>query len=100
MRVNVLIVDDREANRIALRSILGRPDYHIVEAESGGEALRRLLEDEFAVLLIDVLMPDMNGLELARIVRRRERTASVPILFLTAEATDPAHFFEAYQLGA
>ena len=75
-------------NRTALRAILSSPDYRIVEAGSGAEALLRLLEEDFAVLLIDVVMPDMSGFELAAAIKERERTAAIPIVFLTAQATD------------
>ncbi len=98
--VNILVVDDRPENHIAMRAILSRPDYRIVEASSGPEALRRLLDDDFAVLLVDVLMPGMDGLELASIIRTRERTAGVPIVFLTAQSTDADLIYRGYQVGA
>ena len=96
----VLVVDDRQENRLALRAILGSPRYRVVEAASGDEALRRLLEDEFAVLLVDVVMPRMDGFELAAAIRARPRTASVPILFMTAEATDLELLLKGYRIGA
>jgi PAS domain S-box-containing protein len=95
-----LIVDDHEENRIALRAVLSSPDYRIVEAGSGREALRHLLNEEFAVLLVDVVMPQMNGLEFATAIKERERTAGIPILFLTAEAKDTDCIYTAYQVGA
>ncbi|MBZ5709934.1 hybrid sensor histidine kinase/response regulator [Nannocystis pusilla] len=98
--VGILVVDDRPQNRLALRAILARPDYEIVEAESGAAALLLLLRRQFAVLLLDVLMPGMSGLELAATIRARPQTAAVPILFLTAEATDLEQVYRAYDLGA
>jgi PAS domain S-box-containing protein len=98
--VAILVVDDHAENRTALRAILAGPQYEIVEAGSGPEALRQLLEEEFAVLLVDVVMPGMNGFELAEAVKRRKRTASLPILFLTAQATELELVYKAYQAGA
>jgi len=85
---------------MALRAILSSPIYEIVEAGSGGDALRRLLESDFAVLLIDVIMPDMSGFELAAAIKERERTAAIPIVFLTAQAAEPDLVEWAYRLGA
>src|SRR5262245_59031486 len=73
--VQVLVVDDHPENRTALRAILSSPVYRVVEAGSGAEALLRLLEEDFAVLLIDVVMPDMSGFELAAAIKEREMTA-------------------------
>jgi PAS domain S-box-containing protein len=97
--VNILVVDDRPENHVALRAILSMPGYRIVGATSGPEALRQLLDEDFAVLLIDVVMPGMSGLELASIIRQRERTATVPIVFLTAQSTDAGLAYEGYQAG-
>jgi PAS domain S-box-containing protein len=98
--VNVLLVDDRAENRLALRAILGDADYTIVEAGSASEALKHLLETEFAALLIDVVMPEMSGLELASLVRTRGRNATVPIVFMSAVATDLNAIYRAYTTGA
>jgi PAS domain S-box-containing protein len=98
--VNILVVDDRVENRTAMRAILASPEYHVVEASSSADALLRLLETEFALLLIDVVMPDMDGFELAKAIKERERTASVPIVFLTAQATDVARVYDGYRVGA
>jgi len=98
--VRILLVDDHPENRTALRAILSAPDYEIVEAGSGAEALFRLLEGDFAVLLIDVVMPDMSGFELATAIKEREKTAAIPIVFLTAQATDVDLVFKGYQAGA
>ena len=98
--VSILVVDDVAENRMALRAILSSPDYQIAEAGSGGEALLRLLEQDFAVLLIDVVMPDMSGFELAAAIKERERTAAVPILFVTGQATDMDLVYSGYRMGA
>jgi PAS domain S-box-containing protein len=97
---SVLIVDDHEENRAALKAILAPAGYRLVEADSGREALLRLLDGEFAVLLIDVVMPGMSGFELAEAIRERERTAAVPILFLTAVATEATLVYRGYSVGA
>jgi PAS domain S-box-containing protein len=98
--VPLLVVDDRPENRTALRAILLSPDYRVVEAASGAEALLRLLKEDFAVLLIDVVMPDMSGFDLATAIKERERTATVPIVFLTAKATDVDLAAKGYEIGA
>ncbi|HET9196411.1 MAG TPA: ATP-binding protein [Vicinamibacterales bacterium] len=98
--VQILVVDDSPENRTALRAILSSRDYRIVEAGSGGEALLRLLEEDFAVLLIDVVMPAMSGFELAAAIKERDRTAAVPILFLTGQATDVDLVYSGYRVGA
>ncbi|WP_084166500.1 hybrid sensor histidine kinase/response regulator [Stutzerimonas azotifigens] len=98
--VNVLVVDDRAENRLALRAILDSPDYRILEASCEQEALRHLLHTECAVILLDVIMPRVDGFELATLIKEYERTASVPIIFLTAEAMDPAFIEKAYDVGA
>jgi PAS domain S-box-containing protein len=98
--VQILVVDDSRENRTAVLAILSSREYRIVEAGSGADALRRLLEEEFAVLLIDVVMPEMTGFELAAAIRERERTAAVPILFLTGQATDMDLVYSGYRVGA
>src|SRR5215510_2482054 len=98
--VQILGGDDHPENRTALRAILSSPGYRIVEAGSGAEALLRLLEQDFAVLLIDVVMPDMSGFELAAAIKEREKTAAIPIVFLTAQATDVDLVFKGYRVGA
>ena len=82
--VSILLVDDRVENLTALRAILGdQPGYTLVEATSGSGALRALLGGEFSLILLDAFLPGMDGFELARIIKQRERTRDVPILFLT-----------------
>jgi len=96
--VPILVVNDHLENRTALRAILSFPDYRIVEAGSGADALLRLLEEDFALLLLDVVMPDMSGFELAAAIKERERAAAIPIIFLTAQATDLV--YKGYGIGA
>src|SRR5262245_36637975 len=98
--VPILVVDDRAENRMAFRAILSSSDYRIVEAASAAEALLRLLEEDFAVLLIDVVMPDMSGFELAVAIKERERTAAVPVVSLRAEAADVYLAAWGYRVGA
>jgi PAS domain S-box-containing protein len=98
--VGILVVDDHEENRVALRAILSSPEYRITEASSGAEALRLMLSQEFAVLLLDVVMPGMNGFEVASTIREREKAAEVPILFVTGQAADAEHIYKGYRVGA
>ena len=99
-RVDILIVDDRAENLLALEAILEPLHQRLVRASSGEEALRRLLERDFALILLDVQMPGMNGFETARIIKSRERTKYVPIIFLTAISKEEAYVFEGYSVGA
>ncbi len=99
-RVDILIVDDRPENLLALEAILEPLGQRLVRASSGRDALRRLLERDFAVILLDVQMPGMNGFETARIIKARERTRHVPIIFLTAISKDEGYVFEGYSVGA
>jgi two-component sensor histidine kinase/CheY-like chemotaxis protein len=98
--INVLIVDDEPKNLTVLEAILDSPDYRLVRAESGEQALFALLADEFALLILDIRMPGMSGFELARLVRERRKTANVPIIFLTAYYNEDQHVLEGYGAGA
>src|ERR1051326_6019167 len=86
--VNILVVDDRPENVLTITATLDKPDYRIVTANSGPQALCCLLRDEFGVVVLDVMMPEMDGYEVAALMKQRERTQHVPIIFLTAVATD------------
>jgi signal transduction histidine kinase/DNA-binding response OmpR family regulator len=99
-KVNILLVDDNPSNLLALETILQAPDRNLVRASSGEEALRFLLDDEAAVILLDVHMPSISGLETAALIRGRERTRSVPIIFLTAYSAGDSHISQGYSLGA
>ena len=98
--VKILAVDDNANNLLALEAILESPDRRIVRASSGVEALRYLLEDDAAVILLDVYMPGMDGLETAELIRGRERSRDIPIIFVTADASGAAHLSRGYSLGA
>src|SRR5438270_9077617 len=98
-KVNILIVDDLPDKLLVLESILEGLDQNLVKVRSGEEALRRVLEQEFAVILLDVNMPGMDGLETAALIRRRKRSAHTPIIFITAFA-DEIHTARGYSLGA
>src|SRR5262245_27930016 len=82
--VNVLLVDDDLRNLEVLESILDCPEYRLVRAENADEALGALITSEFAVIVLDVRMPGMNGLELAQLIKQRKKTQHIPIIFLTA----------------
>jgi signal transduction histidine kinase/ActR/RegA family two-component response regulator len=96
---NILLVDDRPENLLALQTILERPDYRLVKAESGEKALRLALREQFAVALIDIAMPGMNGLEVATHLKELERSRDIPIIFVTAFGDDPEEIHRAYAAG-
>lgn len=96
----VLAVDDRPENLIALEAILQGLPVEIASVTSGDEALKRLLSEDYAVILLDAQMPGMDGFETASHIKRRERTRHIPIVFLTAANYDPHLAFRGYQLGA
>jgi PAS domain S-box-containing protein len=98
--VEILLVDDRVENLLALEAILEPLGHTLVRAASGEAALRALLTNDFAVILLDVQMPGMNGIEVARIVKSRERTRHVPIIFLTAMSKEDEYVFTADSVGA
>lgn len=97
--VNILIVDDLPDKLLVLRTILEGPDINVLGARSGQEALRMVLDHELAVILLDVNMPGMDGLETAQLIRRRPKSAHTPIIFVTAFADD-MHTAQGYSLGA
>ncbi len=99
-RAKLLLVDDRAANLLALEAMLAPLGHELVRAQSGEEALRRLLEEEFALILLDVQMPGMDGFETARLVKARPRTSHVPIIFVTAISREREHVFRGYERGA
>jgi len=99
-RVTLLLVDDVEENLVALRAILEPLDQNLVSARSGEEALRALLHDEFACILLDVQMPELDGFETASLIKQRERSKYIPIIFLTAISKDERHVFRGYSAGA
>jgi PAS domain S-box-containing protein len=100
LAAKVLIVDDDERNAFAAVQALETLGHELVVARSGEEALRKVLEDDFAVILLDLHMPGMDGYETAELLRSRRRTRDTPIVFLTAVFRDEAHLFQAYSAGA
>ena len=98
--VSILIVDDTPENHIAMEAVLGDLGPRLVKVTSGQEALRMLLKEEFAVILLDVNMPGMNGFETAALIRQRKHTEHVPIIFVTAISQTDTHMFKGYSLGA
>jgi CheY-like chemotaxis protein len=99
-KAKILLVDDRQENLLALEAILSALDQTLVRAHSGEEALKHLLGDDFAVILLDVQMPGMDGFETAAHIKRREKTRDIPIIFLTAINHGPHHTFRGYAAGA
>lgn len=99
-QANILLVDDRPENLLSLRAVLESLDQHLVEATSGEEALRGLLKHDFAVILLDVQMPGMDGFETATLIRSRERSRLTPIIFLTAFSSEDAQMIHGYEMGA
>lgn len=98
--MDILIVDDKPANLLALRKILEKPGLNIVEAASGNDALALLLEYNFALILLDVQMPDMDGFETAELMRGNEETKHIPIIFVTAISKEQQYVFKGYDKGA
>ncbi len=99
-KASILIVDDREDKLLAIESCLEELDENIVRARSGAEALRILLRQEFAVILLDVSMPVMDGFETASLIRQRKNLEKTPIIFVTSVNTNDTHVTRGYSLGA
>jgi signal transduction histidine kinase len=99
-RINIILVDDRPENLMALSATLEDLDIDIVCAESGMQALKIVREQEFALVLMDVQMPEMNGFETASLIRSREKTRALPIIFVTAISKEQKYIFKGYESGA
>ncbi|MFE5370296.1 response regulator [Streptomyces mirabilis] len=99
-KANILIVDDMEENLVALEAVLGSLDQRLVRARSGEEALKAMLRQEFAVVLLDVLMPGMDGFETAASIKRLDQTKDVPIILLTGTDADTDYIYRGYAIGA
>src|SRR2546423_12312208 len=99
-RASVLLVDDEPDNLVALTAVLEPLGRELVQASSGEEALRLLLKRQFAAILLDVRMPGLDGFETAGLIKQRERTRNIPIIFVTAVSKDTEHVFRGYSEGA
>src|ERR1700722_14542696 len=99
-RVNILLVDDREAKRMAMETVVAELGQNIIMASSGKEALRCVLQHEFAVILLDVNMPGMDGFETAFLIRQRRNSEHTPIIFITGVSDTETHVSRGYSLGA
>jgi signal transduction histidine kinase len=99
-RINLLLVDDLQENLVALEALIRAPDRRIFSARSGDEALSLMLEHSFALAIVDVQMPSMNGFELAELMRGTERTRAIPIVFVSAAGREQNYAFRGYESGA
>ncbi|MFD9909743.1 two-component system response regulator [Streptomyces sp. NPDC059063] len=99
-RASILLVDDMEDNLVALEAVLGSLNEPLVRARSGEEAMKALLRQRFAVVLLDVRMPGMDGFETASNIKRLDQTKDVPIIFLTGTDNDAGYAFRGYATGA
>jgi two-component system cell cycle response regulator len=99
-KINILVVDDRPENLMAIEGVLERPELSIITATSGNEALGLVLEHHFALILLDVQMPGMDGFEVAELIRGGEKTRHIPIIFVTAISKEETHVFTGYEKGA
>ncbi|MBI5607214.1 MAG: response regulator [Deltaproteobacteria bacterium] len=98
-KINLLLVDDQPQNLLSLEALLDHPEYNLIKANSGREALRLVLKEEFALILLDVQMPDMDGFETARMIKAREKSKEVPIIFVTAISKETEYISLGYQTG-
>src|SRR5581483_10931091 len=100
LRANILLVDDRRENLLALAAMLEPLGHNLVAVTSGTDALKELLRRDFACVLLDVQMPELDGFELAELIKQRERSQHIPILFVTALSMEERHVFRGYSAGA
>jgi response regulator RpfG family c-di-GMP phosphodiesterase len=98
--INILIVDDEPKNLTVLETVLNNPAYRLIKAESADQALLALLVDQFALLILDIRMPGVTGIELAQMIKERKKTSQIPIIFLTAYYTEDQHVLQGYGAGA
>ena len=99
-QVNILVVDDRPEGIMAVQAVLTDPTYNVVPANSGTDALKALLHQDFAVILMDVQMPIMNGFETAQVIKTREKSRDIPIIFMSAINQDEQYVYQGYSVGA
>ena len=100
MKANILIVDDRRDKQLVVQAILEDLQQNLHTASSGEDALRQVLRNEYAVILLDVNMPGLDGLETAALIRSRKKSSHTPIIFITADYNDELHTARGYSLGA
>src|SRR6476620_7715593 len=98
--IHILVVDDIQQNLVAIEALLAPPGLVVLKAASGVDALEILLKQEVALILLDVQMPNMNGFELAELVRGNPHTRTIPLIFMTAAINEPQRSFRGYQAGA
>jgi len=99
-KINILLVDDKQENLISLEALLENPDLNIIKTTSANKALSLMLEYDFALVLLDVQMPEMDGFEMAELMRGSEKTKYVPIIFVTAISKEQKNVFKGYESGA
>ena len=99
-QANILVVDDERHSLVAMQELLSGPDRNVLAVGSGKEALRQILETDFALILLDILMPVMDGFETATLIRKLKRSRHTPIIFLTAALEDAQSVFRGYEVGA
>jgi PAS domain S-box-containing protein len=99
-QASILLVDDREENLLALRAVLEPLGHHLVSVTSGADALKEILLSDFACILLDVQMPELDGFELATLIKQRKRSQHIPIIFVTALSKEDTHVYRGYSAGA
>lgn len=99
-KINILLVDDRPENLLTLEAVLASPSYHLILANSGEEALKQVLKQDFAVILLDVQMPGLNGFDTARLIHGRDQSKHIPIIFITAISQAVENVNQGYAVGA
>src|SRR4030095_13479087 len=97
--ISILLVDDDPKNRLALEAILDSPAHRLVKCQTADAALLALMQEDYAAIVLDVQMPDLNGIELAKLIKQRKRTQHIPILFLTAHYRENEHAVLGYDAG-
>ena len=100
LKINILAVDDKKSNLLLMKSLLQKDELTVICAESGDEALEKIGQEEFALILLDVLMPGKSGFETAELIRRDQKNAHIPIIFVTATDQEEACEFKGYEAGA
>jgi DNA-binding response OmpR family regulator len=98
--INILLVDDRPKNLLAFEEVLAEENYNLIRANSGEEALNCILKDEFAVIVLDLEMRGMDGFETVKLIKLREESKGIPIIFITAKSRKIEHLFKGYSIGA